>query len=98
NPNGSFVGISNVDSTIAGNAAFAWNVNGDMIVQGNARMGIQNALTLATAGAPAGTITGNATLQVSAANLTVGSPNFDFQIRIEHGNSGVIGSAATGAC
>ena len=95
NPNGSFVGISNVDSTIAGNAAFAWNVTGDMIVQGNARMGIQNALTLATAGAPAGTITGNATLQVSAANLTVGSPNFDLQISIENGNGGVIGSAAT---
>jgi len=95
NPNGSFVGISNVDSTIAGNAAFTWNVTGDMIVQGNARMGIQNALTLATAGAPAGTITGNATLQVSAANLTVGSPNFDLQISIENGNGGVIGSAAT---
>ena len=66
-PNGSFVGISNAGTTIAGSAAYTWNVAGDMIIQGNARMGIENHVDTATL--PAGTIQGNATLQVSAANL-----------------------------
>jgi hypothetical protein len=83
--------ISNIGSTIDGSATLNFDVSRNMTVQGNAFMEIFND----RGDAPfAGTLHGNATIQVSAANLTVGGL-FGLIVDIINSGGGSIGGDAT---
>ncbi len=89
----SFSGISNSGSTIDGSAIYTWDISGDMTIQGDASLNILNDGD--SASPPGGTLHGNATIQVSAANFSAGSLFVEIDNRNDNKNGGVIDSDAT---
>ena len=89
NKNGGVVGSG---GTIDSNANITFNLTGNLTTQGDASFQILNHLqssgTGGTGGTAGGTIGGNATINVSAANLTAGS----LFVNINNRNDGVVGS------